>query len=89
MSELVRYASGTTLDLIGELFAFSRGMTKHGKGQSKENDSSFSARLQQEIWRPTSPSASEQLMGLSLRAVLHFDSNTTQAQQNNERWLFT
>jgi hypothetical protein len=82
MANLVRFASGTSLDVIGELFEVTRGITIHCQGQSPETDNSFSETLRGRLRRPEPPGAGEQLVGISLRAVLHFAPITTTAKQN-------
>jgi hypothetical protein len=44
-------------------------------------DSAYSERLLKEIRKPALPSADDQLVGISVRAVLHFRSETTIARQ--------
>jgi hypothetical protein len=75
---LVRYASGSALDSIGELFELPRRISK----SFEESDRSYCSRLKGEIQKKPPSSDREQLVGISFRAVLHLDPRTTMAQND-------
>jgi hypothetical protein len=83
MAALTKYAFGSSLDVIGGLYELPRWITNHGQGLSAEGDKSFSARLIAEIKEPAPRSASDQMVGISVRAVLHLYPRITMGQRNN------
>lgn len=73
MATLVKCASASSLGLA-------RGTTIHARGQFQETDASFFDRLLPGLHRPE-PISADQLLGISIRTVLHFCPQATFAQQ--------
>lgn len=80
MRTLLKCASGSSLDLIGSLVGLTRGTTVHSGGLSREADVSFWERLFRSLQRPEL-TGGDQLVGVSLRTVLHFYPQATLVQQ--------
>jgi len=80
LTALVKCASGSSLDVIAGLFGMTREIVVHSGGQCGETDTSISCRLFGKIEQPAWTSADE-LVGISLRTVLHFRPLATFAQQ--------
>jgi len=81
MADFVKLASGTSLDVIGELIGLTRGMIDHSKGCSPETDASFRECLLAEVRHPQLRDGTEELLGFSLKTTLHFHSLVTFTQQ--------
>ena len=83
MTTLVKNArpAGNELDVIGGLYGLTRGTTVSARGQFRETDVAFADRLVREVPKPVPPIAADQLLGISLRTVLHFCPQATFAQQ--------
>jgi hypothetical protein len=57
-----------------------RGVILHARGQFPENDASLQDRVFRELQGPA-PSSDDQLVGISIRTVLHFSPEATLTQQ--------
>lgn len=81
MADFVKWASGTSLDVLGDLLGLTRGSVEHSKGCSPETDASFRECLLAEVRRPPLRDGTGELLGFSLKTTLHFHSLVTFTQQ--------
>ena len=82
LAKLVKFASGNNLDVIGKIVGLAREVNHVPKVCPPETDSSFTSRLIHDLQRRNEWNGNEELIGLSLKTVLHFHPSTCAVQHD-------